>query len=218
MSAPNAQSTQSATRALATAPANTPATHGRLIGKLAAIVLASFAFGFALVPLYDVLCAVTGFNGKTEGGKTLSGFSLGGLSADSGTNAAPSRIDRSRTVSVEFTGTVMPGLPWDMRPLTFKLDVHPGEMQLVKYLVRNTSDQPIIGQAVPSVTPGQAAQHFDKIECFCFSQQTLAPGESREMPLSFIVKPEIDRDIRHITLSYAFFSAVPEKTVLNKQE
>ena len=180
-----------------TAPA--PRSHGRLIGKLLAAVAAAFAFGFALVPLYDVLCAATGFNGKTEGSKTLYGFTLGGFGATSAD--PPSQIDRSRTVTVEFTGTVMPGLPWDMRPLTFNLEIHPGEMHLVKYLVRNTSDKPITGQAVPSVSPGQAAQHFDKIDCFCFAQQTLAPGESREMPLSFIVKPEIDKDIRHVTLS-----------------
>ena len=193
--------------------------HRALTLKLLGFALGSFAFGFALVPLYDVLCAATGFNGKTAGspGQTRGGFSLGGFGAGSD-NAAPSRIDRSRTVTVEFTGTVMPGLPWDMRPLTFSLELHPGEMQMVKYLVRNTSDWPITGQAVPSVTPGQAAQHFDKIECFCFSQQTLAPGESREMPLTFIVKPEIDQDIRHVTLSYAFFSAVQERTAPNKQE
>jgi cytochrome c oxidase assembly protein subunit 11 len=189
--------------------------HRKLIGKLLAVVAAAFAFGFALVPLYDVLCAATGFNGKTE--MKRDGFGVGGLSAD--TQAAPeSRIDRSRTVTVEFTGTVMPGLAWDMRPLTFSLDLHPGELQQVSYLVRNTSDRPITGQAVPSVTPGKAAQHFDKIECFCFSQQTLAPGESKEMPLRFIVKPEIDRDIRHVTLSYSFFNAVKEKTALNDRE
>ena len=200
-----------------TAPTTPPQrSHGRLIGKLLAAVAAAFAFGFALVPLYDVLCAATGFNGKTDGSKTLGGFTLGGFGA--ATADPPSRIDRSRTVTVEFTGTVMPGLPWDMRPLTFNLEIHPGEMQLVKYLVRNTSDRPITGQAIPSVTPGQAAQHFDKIECFCFAQQTLAPGESREMPLTFIVKPEIDKDIRHVTLSYAFFSAVPDKAARNDRE
>lgn len=192
-------------------------SHRRLVGKLLAGVAAAFAFGFALVPLYDVLCAATGFNGKTEGGaKGLGGFSLGGFGTT--TAAAPSRIDRSRTVTVEFTGTVMPGLPWDMRPLTFNLEVHPGELQLVKYLVRNTSDKPVTAQAIPSVTPGQAAQHFDKIECFCFAQQTLAPGESREMPLSFIIKPEIGKDIRHVTLSYAFFNAVADRTALDKRE
>lgn len=194
----------------------TTVSHRRLIGKLLIGVAAAFAFGFALVPLYDVLCAATGFNGKTEGSRTLGGFTRGGFGS---TDAAPpSRIDRSRTVTVEFTGTVMPGLPWDMRPLTFSLEIHPGEPQTVKYLVRNTSDRPVAGQAVPSVAPGQAAQHFDKIECFCFSQQTLAPGETREMPLTFILKPEIGRDIRHVTLSYAFFSAVPEKSARNSRE
>ena len=198
-------------------PGAPPRSHRRLIGKLLIGVAAAFAFGFALVPLYDVLCAATGFNGKTDGrAKSVGGFALGGFGTD--TAAPPSQIDRSRTVTVEFTGTVMPGLPWDMRPLTFNLELHPGELQMVKYLVRNTSDRPITGQAIPSVSPGQAAQHFEKIECFCFAQQTLAPGESREMPLTFIVKPEIGKDIRHVTLSYSFFNAVTDRTALNSRE
>lgn len=131
---------------------------------------------------------------------------------------APSRIDRSRVVTVEFTGTVMPGLPWEMRPLTTHLDLHPGELHLAKFLVRNTSDRPIVGQAVPSVSPGQAAQHFEKLDCFCFSQQTLAPGESKELPLTFIVKPEIDEQIRTVTLSYAFFNVDGQKTVSKERE
>ncbi|HRE16162.1 MAG TPA: cytochrome c oxidase assembly protein, partial [Rhodocyclaceae bacterium] len=126
-------------------------------------------------------------------------------------------IDTSRTVTIEFTGTVMPGLPWEMRPLTTSMETHPGQMQQVKYLVHNSSNQTIVGQAVPSVSPGQAAQHFDKLDCFCFQQQTLAPGETREMPLTFIVKPEIDAKIRAVTLSYAFFKA-PEKTVFNERK
>jgi cytochrome c oxidase assembly protein subunit 11 len=169
----------------------------RLVGRLLLAVIASFAFGFAMVPLYNVLCKVTGLNGKT------SGFAEGGLA---GAAAVPSSIDLTRTVTVEFTGTVMPGLPWDMRPLTASVDLHPGELQQVKYLVRNTSDHTIVGQAVPSVSPGRAALHFQKLDCFCFKQQTLAPGESREMPLTFIVKPEIARDIHQITLSYAFYN------------
>lgn len=194
-------------------PGSGTRSHRKLIGRLLAIVAAAFAFGFALVPLYDVLCAATGLNGKTE--IKRDGFGVGGLSA---APAAPSRIDRSRTVTVEFTGTVMPGLSWDMRPLTFSLELHPGEVHQVKYLVRNTSDQTITGQAVPSVSPGKAALHFDKIDCFCFAQQTLAPGESKELPLTFIVKPDIDADIRHVTLSYAFFNAVKDKTALNIRE
>jgi cytochrome c oxidase assembly protein subunit 11 len=178
------------------AAARVPQTpsHRRLVIRLLVLVAAAFAFGFALVPLYNVLGA-------------------GGI-----VNSRPaSRVDTSRVVTVEFTETVMPGLPWEITPLTRSLDLHPGELHLVTYLVRNLSDKPIVGQAVPSVTPGQAAQHFDKLDCFCFRQQTLAPGEAREMPLTFIVKPEIDTDIRTVTLSYAFFSA-PERRAEAKQE
>jgi cytochrome c oxidase assembly protein subunit 11 len=193
---------------------NTPQpvrSNRKLVIKLLCIVAAAFAFGFALVPLYDVLCSVTGFNGKTKQGSV----GVGGLSAAS---SAPSRIDLSRIVTVEFTGTVMPGLPWEMRPLTNSLDLHPGEMHQAKFLVHNRSDKPIIGQAVPSVSPGQAAQHFEKLDCFCFSQQTLAPGETKELPLTFIVKPEIDEQIRTVTLSYAFFNVAGEKSAPKERE
>ena len=187
----------------------------RLVRRLLLLVAASFVFAFALVPLYNVLCEVTGFNGKTAGqGPVRDGFAVGGLQSAAAQTAPAASVDLTRTVTVEFTGTVMPGLPWDMRPLTFKLDVHPGELQQVAYLVRNTSDREITGQAVPSVTPGQAAQYFDKIECFCFSQQTLGPGEAREMPLAFIVKSGVDRDITHITLSYAFFGIDGQRQTL----
>jgi cytochrome c oxidase assembly protein subunit 11 len=190
-----------------------PASHDRLIGRLLLLVGGAFIFAFALVPLYNVLCQATGFNGKTAGLSSRSGFAVGGLN----TAAVPApRVDLGRTVRVEFTGTVMPGLPWDMRPLTTSLEIHPGELQQVSYLVRNTSDRAITGQAVPSVTPGQAAQHFEKIECFCFSQQTLGPGEAREMPLAFIVKPEVGREISQITLSYAFFSIDGQRQTLTR--
>lgn len=191
-----------------------PVSHRRLVIRLLLVVAAASLFAWALVPLYNVLCEVTGFNGKTGSqGVIRDGFAAGGLLSAAPTNA----VDTSRTVRVEFTGTVMPGLPWDMRPLTTHLDIHPGELQQVTYLVRNTSDRTITGQAVPSVTPGQAAQHFEKIECFCFEQQTLAPGESQEMPLAFIVKPAVDRDIAHITLSYAFFSIDGQRQTLTRK-
>jgi len=186
-----------------------PRNHNRLIAKLLLLVAGAFLFAFAMVPLYDVLCEVTGFNGKTS-----SGFVAGGLKA--GAAPAPvSRVDTGRLIRIEFTGTVMPGLPWDMRPLKVSMDVHPGELQQISYLVRNTANRAITGQAVPSVTPGQAAQHFEKIECFCFDQQTLAPGEAQEMPLAFIVSPDVDRDITHITLSYAFFSIEGQRQTLS---
>lgn len=191
-----------------------PVSHSGLIGRLLLLVAGAFIFAFAMVPLYNVLCEATGFNGKTTSPKAiLNGFAVGGLQTDS---KPISKVDTNRTVRVEFTGTVMPGLPWEMRPLTLSLEIHPGEMQQVSYLVRNTSNRTIVGQAVPSISPGLAAQHFEKIECFCFSQQTLAPGEAREMPLAFIVKPEVDRDISQITLSYAFFSTDGQREVLTR--
>ena len=194
------------------APSVAPPRGNRpLVLKLLGLVVASFAFGFALVPLYDVLCEATGFNGKTSGGKV----GVGGII---NAGAAPSRIDRSRFVTVEFTGTVMPGLPWEMRPVTTSLELHPGELHQATFLVRNTSDKTIVGQAVPSVSPGQAAQHFDKLDCFCFSQQTLAPGETKELPLTFIVKPEIDEQIRTVTLSYAFFNVDGQRTAPQERE
>lgn len=133
------------------ASARIPASHSRLIGRLLLMVAGAFIFAFAMVPLYNVLCEATGFNGKTTSPKTiLNGFGVGGLQV---TNTPTSKVDTSRTVRVEFTGTVMPGLPWEMRPLTLSLEIHPGEMQQVSYLVRNTSNRTIVGQAVPSISP-----------------------------------------------------------------
>lgn len=179
-----------------------PPNHRRLVIRLLAVVAFAFAFGFALVPLYDVLCRVTGLNGKTA-----SSFTTGGLAV--ARPAPATRVDLTRLVTVEFTGIVMPGLPWDMRPLSTSLELHPGELQTAVFLVRNHAPYTVTAQAVPSVTPGQAAAHFDKIECFCFTQQTLGPGEARELPLAFIVKPELDAGVRTITLSYAFYKVSP---------
>lgn len=190
---------------------NTPIpvrSHRQLLLKLLAVIALAFAFGFALVPLYDVFCQVTGLNGKT--GVKPGTLGLAGISNP--VTAPPSSIDRSRTVTVEFMGTVMPGLPWEMTPLTPSLDLHPGELHQASFRVHNLSDKTIVGQAIPSVSPGLAAQHFEKLDCFCFAQQTLAPGETKEMPLTFIVKPELDKDIRTITLAYAFFIVADTKS------
>lgn len=181
--------------------AHRPPAHGRLIAKCLLAVAMAGAFGFALVPLYDTFCRAIGLNGKI--------FQTGGMVIPPGTTDAIARVDVSRVVTVEFTGTVMPGLNWSVRPLTIAVDLHPGELQHTTFLVHNRSAHKVTAQAVPSVSPGQAASHFAKIECFCFAQQTLLPGEAREMPLSFIVKPELSADVRTITLAYAFFQ-VPE--------
>ena len=188
--------------------------HRKLALKLLVIVAASFAFGFALVPLYDVLCRMTGLNGKTSNSPSLSAERALGLGGIQKTQTPPSsRVDLSRVVTVEFVGTVMPGLQWDMQPLTSSLDLHPGELHQVLFRVHNRSDKPIVGQAIPSVTPGLAAQHFEKLDCFCFAQQTLAAGETRDMPLVFIVQPAIDKGIRTITLAYAFFNVADPKSL-----
>ena len=181
--------------------------HRRLLIKLLAIVALAFAFGFALVPLYDAFCAVTGLNGKTRGPEKIV---AGGLPRSE--VATPSSIDTSRIVTVEFMGTVMPGLPWEMQPVTTRLDLHPGELHPALFRVHNRSDKPLVGQAVPSVSPGTAAQYFQKLDCFCFSQQTLAPGETKDLTVTFIVRPEIDKDIPTITLAYAFFNVANADT------
>lgn len=164
----------------------------RLVGKLLVITLAMFGFGFALVPLYDVFCQVTGLNGKT------------GRADDQAVQT--SQVDTSRWVTVEFTGQVMNGLPWEFRPLQKRIRLHPGDAFTVKYYARNRSDERIAGQAVPSVSPGKAAAHFKKVECFCFTRQELKGGESREMPVRFLVERDLPNDVRILTLSYAFFN------------
>ncbi|BAV32728.1 cytochrome C oxidase assembly protein [Sulfuricaulis limicola] len=174
-----------------TTPDTRAANNRRLALKLGVVTLAMFGFGFALAPMYDLMCKAFGLNGKT-----------GRIEAQ----AAVQPVDMNRTVTVEFTGLATTGLPWEFRPLVKKLEVHPGQTMEVKYLVRNLAQEEITGQAIPSVAPGVSAAHFNKIECFCFTQQTLKPGETREMPVRFVVDAGLDKDVRTITLSYSFFN------------
>lgn len=172
-----------------------PRRHGRLVIRLLLVAAAFFAFGFALVPLYDSLCRAVGFNGKTL------------KDAIQAKDVPPSAVNYARSLGVQFTSTLMPGLPWEIRPLEPAIEVHPGELRTTRFLVRNLSDRTIVGQAVPSVSPTVAARHFRKLDCFCFKQQTLAPGESREMALTFVVDGDIGEEISELTLAYAFFPA-----------
>ena len=160
--------------------------------KLAIIPLLMFGFGFALVPLYDVFCDVTGLNGKT-----------GRIEA---AEIDASQVDTSRTIEVRFLANTNTGLPWQFEPLVKMMAVHPGQVYEAVFRVRSASEQTTLGQAVPSVSPGLAAPHFNKTECFCFTQQELAGRETRDMPLRFIVGTGISDDIQQITLSYTFFS------------
>ena len=160
--------------------------------KLAIIPLLMFGFGFALVPLYDVFCDITGLNGKT-GRVEASEINM-------------DQVDRSRTIEVRFLANTNTGLPWSFEPLVKKMEVHPGQVYEAVYRVRSASASKTLGQAVPSVSPGLAAQHFNKTECFCFTQQELEARETRDMPIRFIIGTEISKDIEQITLSYTFFS------------
>ena len=175
-----------------TAHSNVQKANRRLAIKLVVVTVAMFGFGYGLSPMYDLMCTAFGLNGKT--GRVTE-------------QAAEQPVDANRTVTVEFTGLATSGLPWEFRPLTKKIEVHPGKIMEVKYLVHNLAQEEITGQAVPSVAPGVSAIHFKKIECFCFTQQTLKPGETREMPVRFVVDAGLDKDVHTITLSYSFFNA-----------
>lgn len=159
--------------------------------KLTAVALGMFVFGFALVPLYDVICEVTGLNGKTGRAEAT----------------VSKQVDQDRWVTVEFTGNTMSGLPWEFRSLQKSLRVRPGEVAVAYYEARNTAGESITGQAVPSVAPNKAATYFKKIECFCFSQQQLKAGEHKKMPVQFVVSQQLPKEVSTVTLSYAFFNA-----------
>lgn len=180
------------------APPDSPAlvanaSNRRLGWKLAAGAALMFGFGYLLVPLYQVYCQYTGFNGTTAR------IDLG--------QAVTQGVDRTRWVTVEFAANTSADLPWDFRPELTSLRVHPGEMIVAQFQARNLGSRTIVGQAVPSVTPSQAAAHFRKIECFCFSRQPLAPGEALKLPVQFQVDSNLPPEIGTLTLSYTFFES-----------
>jgi len=172
-------------------PAELSRANRRIVVRLAVVVLAMFGFGFALVPLYDVFCDITGINGKTGRIELEKALSQG--------------VDNDRLVTVEFLASVNSGLPWEFQPMVKKIKVHPGEVTEVKYYARNRAGNAVDGQAIPSLAPGLAAKYFNKTECFCFTQQTLGPGEYKEMPLRFVVDPELPDEVRTVSLSYTFY-------------
>jgi cytochrome c oxidase assembly protein subunit 11 len=158
-----------------------------LLLKLGVIAIAMFGFGYALVPFYEKICEVTGLR-----------------NIDSADAVANTQIDTAREVRVELDANVR-NLPWQFRALTPVIGVHPGEVRQVMFEIVNATDRPLTGQAIPSYGPQHAAQYFRKLECFCFSKQTLAPGERREMPVVFVVDAALPKDVATITLSYTFF-------------
>jgi len=162
----------------------------RLLRRLLLVTVAMFGFGFALIPLYNVFCEVTGLNGKTN---TEAIAMVAG------------EVDAERVVTVEFIANINQSAPWQFKPKVSKMQVHPGEFYQTSYFAKNLSGDSLVGQAVPSVAPGLAAQHFQKIECFCFSRQLFEPGEGRDMPVVFRLDPALSPDVSTVTLSYTFF-------------
>jgi cytochrome c oxidase assembly protein subunit 11 len=167
--------------------------NNKLIKKLVFILLGSLLFAYALVPLYNVLCSLTGLNGKTD---------------TTAVAVSKVKIDPNRWVTVQFITNVMPGLGWNFYPKQPQVRMHPGQIETVVFVAKNTTNQVVVGRAIPSVTPGIGAANLKKIECFCFIDQSLKPGEEKEMPLRFYVSPELPKDVNEMTLSYAFFPAV----------
>jgi cytochrome c oxidase assembly protein subunit 11 len=157
------------------------------------LAVGMFGFAFALVPLYNVFCEITGLNGKTAGQATLI----------EEVNRSISPVDRE--VRIEFLASAARGMPWEFRPLENELTVRPGEMNTTTFYVRNRANRTVTGQAVPSVSPGQAALYLKKIECFCFEQQELPAGGELEMGVSFIVAADLPANINELTLSYTMF-------------
>jgi len=167
----------------------------KMVGKLGVIALGMFAFGYALVPLYRAICEATGINILAIGERQSSNLSS--------TLAANTQVDTSRTITVEFDANVRG--PWDFRPLVRTMQVHPGELATVMYEFQNVQGRQMSAQAIPSYAPRQSGRHFNKLECFCFTQYTLEPGEIKEWPVAFVIDPRLPRDVTTITLSYTFF-------------
>ena len=163
----------------------------RTVLKLALAGVFMFGFAFALVPLYNMLCDAIGLNGNTAGVYEY--------------DPARASVDTKRLIKVEFLTNKNASMPWRFSATEDSVRVHPGELKKASFHVQNLTDQVMIGQAVPNIAPATAAQYFHKIECFCFEQQTLQPGESLKMPLRFLIDLDLPSDIKTITLSYTIF-------------
>ena len=167
----------------------------RMVGKLVVISLLMFAFGYALVPMYRAICAALGVNVLSVAERVAAGQPAAA--------AANSQVDLSRTITVELDANARG--PWEFKPAQRSIDVHPGQMVSVMYEFRNIQSRTMVAQAIPSYAPKQAEPYFNKLECFCFSEYTLKPGESKQWPVVFVIDPKLSRDVKTITLSYTFF-------------
>ncbi len=175
-------------------PRKADAANRALLLKFVLIAAIMFAFGYLLVPFYEQICRATGLR-----------------DIDAPDEIKNTQIDATRTVRLELDANVNK-LPWQFRPDTPIVDVHPGQLMNLLYEVENTADRPMTGQAVPSYGPPLAAEYFKKLECFCFTQQSFAPHEKRRMAVVFVVDPKLPKDVTTITLSYTFFEVEGNRT------
>jgi cytochrome c oxidase assembly protein subunit 11 len=166
----------------------------RIFGKLVVVTVLMFGFGYALVPIYKTICTALGINV----------LSLAEIDVQGGARAnTNTQVDTSRTITIEFDANSRG--PWEFHPAKRSVDVHPGEMTTVMYEFRNVQNRTMAAQAIPSYAPMQAMPYFNKLECFCFNQYTLKPGESKQWPVVFVIDPKLSKDVKTITLSYTFF-------------
>jgi len=170
------------------------ADNRRMVGKLVAVTVLMFGFGYALVPIYRTICEALGVN-------VLARAEV--QSGEAGGAVGNTQVDLSRTVTIEFDANSRG--PWDFKPAQAKVDVHPGEVTTVMYEFRNRQNRTMAAQAFPSYAPNVAMAHFKKLECFCFTEHVLKPGESKQWPVVFVVDRKLPKDVRTITLSYTFF-------------
>ena len=168
----------------------------KMVGKLAVVAAGMFAFGYALIPIYKHICEATGINILSLSERRIPGGSGAAMPGNT-------QVDTSRIITVEFDANVRG--PWQFKPAQRSIQVHPGELATVMYEFQNVQNRRMAAQAIPSYAPHQAAAHFNKLECFCFKQYTLEPGEKRQWPVSFVIDPKLSRGVTTITLSYTFF-------------
>ena len=168
--------------------------HRKLMVGLAAMLLGMFAFGFALVPLYNVVCRLTGLNGR---------------GVEKASSAFAGDVDKDRNVTVLFLSTVNTRLPFVFHPDVGSLTVHPGELYGTSFFAENRSGEQVTAQAVAAYEPGEAAKYVHKTECFCFTKETFGPHESRHMPVRFYIDPTLPKDISTVTISYTYYNVTP---------
>ena len=190
----------------------------KMVGKLAVVTVGMFCFGYALIPIYKHICEMTGINILSISERLVPGNGTAGAQVKLPTNT---QVDKSRVITVEFDANARG--PWDFKPEKRSIQVHPGELNTVMYEFQNVQNRRMAAQAIPSYAPNQAASHFNKLECFCFNQYTLEPGEKKSWPVAFVIDPKLSKDVTTITLSYTFFEvggktpAAPVAAVVNKQ-